>query len=177
MRHHDDRVVLRAELVHAAGHDAQRIDVQAAVRLVQDPEPRFQQGHLEDLVPLLLATAEAHVQVAVHQVGVHLHQLGLLTHQGEEVLATQFIQSVGLAGLVQRRPKEVEVAHAGDLHRVLEGEEDAFPGALLRCQFQQVLAVVGHGAFRHFVFLPACQYVGQGAFAGAIGAHDGVHLS
>ncbi len=177
MRHHDEGFVGAPQLVHATGHDAQRVNVQAAVRLVQDPEPRFQQGHLEDLVPLFLPATKPDVQVAVHQVRVHLHQLGLLTHQGEEVLATQFVLTVGLAALVQGRAQEVEVAHAGDLHRVLEGEEDAFPGALLRCQFQQVLAVVGHGAFRHFVFLPACQYVGQGAFAGAIGAHDGVHLS
>ena len=35
------------------------------------------------------------------------------------------------------------VADAGDLHRVLEGQEHAFAGAIFRIQLQQILALEG----------------------------------
>ncbi len=42
---------------------------------------------------------------------------------------------------VERRLEEVGVGDAGDLDRVLEGEEDALAGALLGRHREQVLAV------------------------------------
>jgi hypothetical protein len=44
-----------AQRVHALGHDAQRVDVEARVGLVEDGQLRLEQRHLEDLVALLLA--------------------------------------------------------------------------------------------------------------------------
>jgi hypothetical protein len=65
----------------------------------------------------------------------------------------------------------------GDLHRVLEGEEDAFPGALFRGQFEQVFSEVGHGAAGHFVLFAARQHIRQGALAGSVRTHDGVDFT
>jgi hypothetical protein len=48
----------------------------------------------------------------------------------------------GTCGRVERGLEEVAGAHAGDLDRVLEGEEDALAGALVGLQLEQVLAVV-----------------------------------
>jgi hypothetical protein len=44
-------------------------------------------------------------------------------------------------------------------------------------EFEQVLALVGHGAFGHFVFFPARQDVRKGALARAVRTHDGVHFT
>ena len=78
---------------------------------------------------------------------------------------------------VQRRAQEVHVADAGDLDRVLEGQEHARARALLGCQRQQVLAVERHAAAGDLVALAAGQHVGQRALARAVGSHDGVHLA
>ena len=57
-------------------------------------------------------------------------------------MASSSVQAAVLAHRVERRLEEVDVADAGNLHRVLERQEDAFAGALLGRQLQQVLAVV-----------------------------------
>jgi hypothetical protein len=82
-----------------------------------------------------------------------------------------------LADRVGGRLQEVDVAHAGDLDRVLEGEEDAFARALLRVHGQEVLALVEDLALRDLVAGPAGQDVGERALAGAVRAHDRVDLA
>ena len=57
--------------LHAVGHDAQRVDVEARVGLVEHGQLRVEHGHLQDLVALLLAAGEALVQVALTEGGVH----------------------------------------------------------------------------------------------------------
>src|SRR5205085_9615164 len=55
----DERAHLRAdELLYAAGDDAERVDVEAAVRLVEHRNARLQHRHLQDLDALLLAARE-----------------------------------------------------------------------------------------------------------------------
>ena len=109
----------------------QGVDVEPGVGLVEDRERGLEHRHLEDLVALLLAAREALVDRAVEQRLVHLHQLHLLAHQLEEVDGVELRQAAVLAHGVERRLEEVGVADAGDLDRVLEGQEDALAGALL----------------------------------------------
>jgi hypothetical protein len=78
---------------------------------------------------------------------------------------------------VQRRAQEVGVADAGDLHRILEGEEQALAGALLRGLLDQVLTEILDGTFTDVVVLASGQHRRQGALARAVGAHDGVDLA
>ena len=59
VRDHQHRALGLAQRVHAARHDAQRVDVEARVGLVEDREARLEERHLEDLVALLLAAREA----------------------------------------------------------------------------------------------------------------------
>ena len=62
MRDDEERALRRAERVDAIGDDAQRVDVEAGIRLVHDAERRLEQRHLQDLVPLLLAAGKADVE-------------------------------------------------------------------------------------------------------------------
>ena len=52
---HAELGALLAHGAHASADDAQRIDVEARVRLVEHGHERLEQRHLEDLVALLLA--------------------------------------------------------------------------------------------------------------------------
>jgi hypothetical protein len=55
--------------------DPQRVDVEAGVGLVEDRDVRLEDRHLHDLVALLLAAAEALVEVAVDERAVHAEPL------------------------------------------------------------------------------------------------------
>ena len=73
--------------------------------------------------------------------------------------------------------QEVGDRDAGDLDRVLHGQEDAGAGALVDRHLQDVLAVEGDGAAGDRVLRVAGQRVRQGRLAGAVRAHDGVGLA
>jgi hypothetical protein len=88
-----------------------------------------------------------------------------------------FCLAARLALRVQRRAQEGHVADAGDLDRVLEGEEQPVGGTLLRVHLQQVLAVQRGRAVRHLVAGAARQYVGKGRLARAVRPHDRVHAA
>src|SRR5690606_19514139 len=78
---------------------------------------------------------------------------------------------------VQGRAQEVGVVHARDLDRVLEGEEQARGGALLRLEGQQVRPFEPHRAGADRVALAPGQHVAERGLAGAVGTHDGVHFA
>ena len=59
----------------------------------------------------------------------------------------------------------------------MEGEEHASGGAFLGLQRQQVLALELHRAGRDFIAFATGQDVAQRGLAGAVRAHDRVHLS
>ena len=113
----------------------------------------------------------------VHERLVDVHELRLLLHEVQEVDGVQLGQPAVLADRVQRRLQEVDVAHPGDLDRVLEGQEDALAGALFGRQGQEVLALEEDLACGDGVARPAGQHVGERALAGAVRAHDGVDLA
>ena len=108
---------------------------------------------------------------------VDLDELRLLLDEGQEVHGVELLLAAVLADRVQRGLEEVDVADAGDLDRVLEGQEDALPRALLGAQLQQVPALVEHLALGDLVARAAGQDVGQRALARAVGPHDRVDLA
>ena len=71
--------------VDSAGDDAEGVDVEAGVGLVQDGQRRLENRHLQDLVALLLATGEPLVDRPAHEAPVHLDQLHPLLGQGQEL--------------------------------------------------------------------------------------------
>ena len=95
----------------------------------------------------------------------------------EEVHGVELRLAAVLADGVDGGAEEVGVADAGDLDRILEGEEDALAGALLGVHLEQVLAVEEDLALGHLVGVAAGEDAGQRALAGAVGPHDGVDLA
>src|SRR5262245_55992793 len=115
VRDDDHGALGRAELVDAAGHDPQGVDVEPRVRLVEDRERRIEQRHLEDLVPLLLAARETLVHRPLDELLVDLDEPRLLLHEPEELHRVVLGQAPMLAHGVDRGFEEVDVRDAGDL--------------------------------------------------------------
>ena len=124
-QHDAHRGPVDADLANALGDDAQRVDVEAGVGLVEDRDLGFEDGHLHDLVALLLAAAEALVEVAVDERAVHAQPLHPV-HGGQAQFEHAEVDA--LAGR-QRLAQELDDRDAGDLLRVLEREEHAGLGA------------------------------------------------
>ena len=98
VRDDQDRPVLAPQGVDAVGDDAQGVDVQAGVGLVEDAQLRLQHRHLEDLVALLLAAGEALVDRPLEQVLVDVQDLQLLLDELEEVRGVEFLPGRGACG-------------------------------------------------------------------------------
>src|SRR5690606_27899710 len=71
-----NRAIRRTQSVHTLSDDAQGIDVEAGVGLVQHAELRLEQLHLQDFSTLLLTTGEADVERTLQHVHVHAELLG-----------------------------------------------------------------------------------------------------
>ena len=161
-----------ADLPDAAGDRAQGVDVEAGVGLVEDGQLGLEDGHLQDLVALLLAAREALVEVAVGEDGVHAQPLHPLHDRQPQLQHRQVDALAGRQGLAQ----ELDDRDAGDLLRVLEGEEHAGLGPHLGRPVGDVVALVEDPALRDLVLRVGEQGVGEGRLARAVGAHEGVDL-
>ena len=73
--------------------------------------------------------------------------------------------------------QEVAGGHAGNLDRILHGQEEPGLGPLVHAQSGELDAVEGGRTRGDRVLGVARQRVGHGRFAGAVGAHDGVNLT
>lgn len=82
-----------------------------------------------------------------------------------------------LADFVVALAEEVRGVDAGDFHRILEGEEHPGVRPFFRREFEQVLAAVRNRPFGDVVALPSGQDLREGAFARAVGPHDGVDFA
>ncbi len=177
MRHDEHRAVRGAQRVHAGGDDAQRVDIQARVGLVQDREGGLENRHLEDLVSFLLAAREALVDRPLGQLLIEIHELRLLLDELQEVHRVQLRLASGLANRIEGVLQEVDVGHAGNLDRVLEGQKNALARSLFRRRGQKVLALVKDSALRHFVPGPSGEDMRERGLARAVRAHERVHLA
>ena len=120
------RAVL-AHLFDAAAHDAERVDVETGVGLVEHGDVGREQCHLQDLVALLLAAREALVEVPLGEAHVHAEALGPVEERHAHLEDREVVDApAGGHGLAQ----EVEDRDAGDGLGVLEAEEQA-PGRAL----------------------------------------------
>ena len=179
VRDHDGAQVGPDEAAHTACHDPQRVDVEAGVGLVEHRDPRFQHRHLQDLDALLLAAGEAVIQVPP---GHLLRHLELLHRSGQLLAELRNLDGVVLAAVprlahrVDGRAKEARHGHAGDCVGVLEGEEEAALGALVRPELQDRLAVEEDVSLRDLVRGMAHERVRESGLPGPVGAHDRVHL-
>ncbi len=155
----------------APGDVAQRVDVEAAVDLVEYREPRLEYRQLQRLGALLLATGELDVHAALEELVRDAEAVGL-----ELDLRTQL--TVGIAALTKERSgEEVDEAYAGKLHRVLQREEQTTCRAFVGGQPEELFAVDGDRAGRDVVVVPAHEDVRQGRLARTVRAHQRVHLA
>src|SRR5262249_19967729 len=177
VRHDDHRALRAAKLIDPRGDGAQGVDVEAGVGLVQDRQRWIEDGHLEDLVALLLAAGESLVDRSLDQVLIDVHELRLLAGELQEVDRVELRLSPVLADRVHRVLQEIHVGDAGNLDRVLEGEKDSLARAGLRVHREKVLTLVEDLALCHLVTRPAGQHVGKRRFPRPVGPHDRVDLA
>ena len=163
--------------VDTVGHDAQRVDVETGVGLIEDCQTRLEHRHLEDLVALLLATREAEVDRAAHDLRTPLDHLELALEEIDEIHRVDLLLTSRLPQLVVRGAQEVGVRDAGDLDGVLEGKKDTGLGTLLGLEIEQILAQIRHRAGGHGVGRVTGQHLRERALARAVGTHDGMHLA
>ena len=168
---HAQRLVgVVGERLHPAGAVAQGVDVQARIQLVEDRELRPQHRQLQRLVALLLAAGQIHVERPVEERRAEADALGLT--------AERSVQPVGAAAAGgERLAHHVGQHHAGHLAGVLHHQVQAGLGTTPRRQGQHVLAVQQHLPAEHLVAGATHHHGRQGGLAGAVGAHDRVHLA
>ena len=180
-----------AELgVDALGDDAQRVDVEAGVGLVEDRELGLEHGHLEHLEALLLAAREALVDVARGEAVVELEQRHLLAHQLAEVAhadaAAGRIRRVDIGLSLTSRPRRralsaVRRKLATDRPGMAVGYWNARKrpsrARLSGDRFEDVPALPDDLAARDLVCRVAHQRIGERRLARAVAAHDRVDLA
>ncbi len=130
-----------AQLIDSLSDDAQGVDIQTTIRLVEDSELGLEHSHLEDLIALLLTTGEAFVDRAAGELVVQLDEFALLLHQLEELSSGQRIKTSGLATLIEGSTHKVHHADARDLDRILEAEEETAVCALLGLKLEDILTL------------------------------------
>ena len=159
---------------------AHGVNVQAAVRLVEDGELRPQQGHLQDLRPLHLPARKTVVHVAPRELAVDPQPAHLLAQllaelpHGDQLFALVAVRGADVRGRVA---EEVGHLHAGNGHGTLKGEEQSGAGPLVRLHRQHVLPVKVDRPAGHFISGMAHDREAQRALARAVGAHQGVDLA
>jgi hypothetical protein len=175
--HHNRGVVGTLECVHPARDDAQGIDVESRVRLVENGQLGLEHRHLQDFVALFLAARKAGIHRTAHHRGVHLDELELLLHHIEKLHRVHFVHPLRAADFIVRSTQEVGVGHARNFHRILKGQKHAALRAHFGRHLEQVLAIVQHFTTGDLVRRVSGQHLRQRALARAIGAHDGMHFT
>ena len=166
-----------AHRIDAIGNNAQRIDVEAGIGLIEHGKEWLQHVHLHHLVALLLAARKTLVHGALHHVEGQAQFFGRGLGQLHEFRARRFRFAAQGALGVERRAQEQQVRNAGDLHRILQAQEQTGSSAFVRRLGQQILTAEGHRTAGHFIAGAAGQNIGQGGFAGAVWPHDSVHFT
>jgi hypothetical protein len=163
--------------IDAIGGDPQRVDVEPGIHLVENAKARLEQRHLQNFVALLLAAGEADIDAAAKHVLRNVEGFCHFTDFLEEIRGGIFALAARLALGVQRGAQEGHGRDPRNFHRILEREEHALGGALVRRHREQVFAPEQDLAAGHLVTRLARDHMGQRRFAGAVRAHDGMDLA
>ena len=91
-----------------SGHRPEGVDVEPRIRLVEYRHLRFEDGHLEDLVALLLTPGEALVEVTLTEGGIHAQLLHPLHHHQTDFENRHLRAPAGGQGLAE----ELDHRHA-----------------------------------------------------------------
>ena len=108
---------------NARGDDAQGVDVESRIGLVQNGQLRIEHRHLENLVLFLLTARKAFVHGARGKFRIQLHDGALLAHQLQEFGGRQRLLAAELALLVHGQLHEVGHRDARNLDRILKTQK------------------------------------------------------
>src|SRR6476469_114305 len=150
---------------------------EAGIGLVEHCKPRLEDRHLQNFVAFFLAAGEADINRAAQHLLVDTEMFGRLAHQFHELRRGKLGLAAGLTLGVERGAQEGHSGDAGYFDRVLERQEQALGGALVRRHRQNALAVEQHIALGDLVVVLAGQHIGKGRLAGTVRAHDGGNLA
>ena len=170
---------------NAFARQPHRIGVETTVGLVEHGKPRGQHGQLKDFCSLHFTAGKAIVDIAASKILVHLQFRHLRLQLTAKVFhRNQFLAlfPLRIADITDRVTEEVGDPHARDRHRTLKRQEESHAGPLVWLHRQHILsAAVGfHDLDRasgHLVGRVAHDRVTEGALTGAVGAHQGMHLT
>ena len=165
--------LLLLELLDALGDDADGVDVQTGVGLVEDGEVRVKDEELKDLGLFLFTAGETDVEVAVCIIFRNGQDVRDLLDLFAEVPQFDALARSHLDGVAH----EVGDGDAGDFDGVLERHEQARLGALVRGLLEQVEVAVLDGAFGHFIGRVAHDGIAEGGFTGTVRAHEDMGLA
>ena len=165
------------QFVHTLGYNTQRINIKTGIRFIQNTQLRLQHSHLEDLIALLLTTAESLVYRTVCQFIIQFHHSPLLAHQLQELTGCQCREAFIFTLLVYRRTHKVHHTDSGNLHRILERQKQTFMTAILRTQSQQIFSFKSHRTFRYLKSRIAYQHRRKGTLSGTVGSHNSMNFT
>ena len=100
-----------------------------------------------------------------------------LAHPLHEIRRREFALAARLALRVERGAQERHGGDARHFDRILERQEQALGGALVRRHAENALAVEQHVALGDFVVVLAGQHIGERRLARAVRPHDGRDLA
>jgi hypothetical protein len=163
--------------IDAIGSDAQRVDIQSRVHFVENAQARLKQRHLQHFVALLFATGKPDVDAALEHIHRNVERGRNLANFLQKVRHKKLGLATRLTLSVQRRAQKVHGGDARNFHRILEREEYALVGALVRRHLEQVFALEQDFARSHVITRLARDDVRKRRFAGTVRPHDGVNFA
>src|SRR5204863_9571698 len=128
-----------SERVNTMRDDFERVDIEPAVGFIENRVSRLDHGELENLATLFLATGKPFVDRARRKRAIHPEQFHFFVKLcvifgGFEVFT---LRQTGL----HRRAQKVRNRHPWDFAGILESEEQAFAGTLIRFEAKNTLAI------------------------------------
>ena len=105
-------------MVHAVGNYSQSINIQTGIGFVQNREPRFQHGHLQNLVSLLLTAGKTFVDRTSHKTRFHLHDCAAFSLKVFEFEGIEFLYTEMLLLFVISESKKLGIRNARNFNRI-----------------------------------------------------------
>src|SRR5437764_13601060 len=117
----------------------ERVDVQAAVGLIEDGVLWLEHGHLQNLGALFFAAGESLINRARSKRTIHAEQFHLFVKLGVIIGSLEFL-AFGQTRL-QRGAEKICNGYARNFARVLESQEKTASRSFIRIEFQKIFAI------------------------------------
>src|SRR6266705_3552946 len=151
-------------------HGLERVNVQAAVGLIENGIFRLEHRQMQNLGALLFAAGKTFVDRTRSERTIHPEQLDLFVKLCVIIGGLEFFAFRQTR--LHRGTKKVGDRHAWNFARILEGHEQAAPRPFIRLKFKEILSVHQHLASGHMIIGVTSQHFGQGALSSALASPD-----